>query len=149
MVPMHDGFMKMFKTIKQFHNHPKPATESAFKNWFRDILIDSCIENARTNACELQNNLTDFDFPYIHNTETGSLSSKTIIDGIRMLSFYCRTVFNLKVIDKYSHDDISSKLEISVPEVEYNLKRAREELRKKFHRLSMDKSMEVSNFPNV
>src|SRR2546423_31479 len=94
-IPMQEGFMKMFRIIKQCPNQLMPCRQSIFQNWFKDILIDACIESSRNEIQELQNNLDEFDIQSSPEMEAALLSPNAIINTIRMLSFYHRTVFNL------------------------------------------------------
>lgn len=53
-----------------------------------------------------------------------------IMDAVRKLTPVYRTVFNLFVIEGFSHEEISSQLNISVGASKSNLSKARQNLRK-------------------
>jgi len=53
-----------------------------------------------------------------------------IIEAVRKLTPVYRTVFNLFVIEGFSHEEISSQLNISVGASKSNLSKARHNLRK-------------------
>lgn len=58
------------------------------------------------------------------------LAYKEIIEAIRMLSPAYRTVFNLFVIEGFSHEEIATSLGISIGASKSNLSKARDNLRK-------------------
>ncbi len=64
--------------------------------------------------------------------ETGidKLMYQEIIEAIRKLTPVYRTVFNLFVIEGFSHEEISAQLNISVGASKSNLSKARHNLRK-------------------
>ncbi len=58
------------------------------------------------------------------------LMYREIIEAIRKLTPVYRTVFNLFVIEGFSHEEIASQLNISVGASKSNLSKARHNLRK-------------------
>ena len=128
-----EGFLKLFKTIDHFDLNAEPDILLALKIWFKNILIDTCIENSKQYYLNLTNHSPDLDFQYIcvnKKEKQNDLSPKDIVDAIKMLSAPYRMVFNLFVIDGFDIQAISSKLEIPVNTVGCNLNKARENLEK-------------------
>ncbi|MFD2036899.1 RNA polymerase sigma factor [Belliella marina] len=122
---LNDGFVKVFDNLQQFDR------EKPFKSWFRRILINTAINHTKKygkfkNETDLEH-LTEL-------TENGSnvlddLSYQDTIKLIQSLSPAYRTIFNLYVIEGYSHDEIAETLQISVGASKSGLSRARENLR--------------------
>jgi len=81
--------------------------------------------------------LVSYDVSNDHDSQADTQESgldkiayQEIIEAIRQLSPVYRTVFNLFVIEGYSHDEIAQQLKISVGASKSNLSKARQNLRK-------------------
>jgi RNA polymerase sigma factor (sigma-70 family) len=132
---MNDGFVKAFQGLHQFLY---PAEEgrlaSSFRNWLKKIMIYTAIDYYRTGSREVQSlDLVDEEknTGNTHGTAypEDRLSYKELILMIQMLSPSYRTVFNLYVIDGFSHEEIARILGISVSTSRSNLAKAKEHLR--------------------
>ena len=120
---LNDGFMKVFTNIEQY----KP--EFPFVNWFKRILINTCINHLRkshqniptSELVEAQDSGFDLDL-------FGKFSVEEIGRLIHQLSPAYRTVFNVYVIEGYEHKEIAEMLKISVGTSLSNLHKARKKL---------------------
>lgn len=117
------AFCKIFKNIESYRG------EGSFDGWARRILVNECLNFIKTNKTvfyldevnaavlqEAQEEHIIFDF------NAQDLLDK-LPDGYRM-------VFNLYVIEEYSHQEIADALQISVAVSKTQLFRAKEKLRK-------------------
>ena len=130
---MNEGFVKLFKNIRQFDETRHTDIEMALKGWFKRILINTCIDHYRKNESRVNGRvLTDEPEKIADHSENGLdvLSYKEILEAIRLLSPAYRTVFNLFVIEGMSHEEIGDHLGISIGASKSNLSKARENLRK-------------------
>ena len=125
-----DGFMKIFQKINKYD--PKKS----FKGWVRKIMINTSIDHYRKNKKFNQSFGVDYiqDIPDI-DVETkediiSKISYEEIIKLVQKLSPTYKTVFNLYVIDGFTHEEIAKRLKISVGASKSNLSRARENLRR-------------------
>lgn len=127
---VNDSFLKLFKHINICKLDKSTNIVNSFKGWFRKIIVNTCIDRYRSNKkiriFDIANeySLTD------HN-ENGEdkMGYKEIIMVVKQLSPAYKTVFNLHVIEGFSHEEISKKLGISVGTSKSNLSKAREHLR--------------------
>ncbi len=121
---LNDGFMKVFNHLEQF-DITKP-----FETWFRKILINTAINYYHKNK-KYNHHQSIEDAYQVANEQDilSQLSYREIINLIQQLSPMYRTVFNLYVIDGYSHEEIAEALNISVGTSKSNLSRARANLR--------------------
>ena len=130
---VNDGFLKVFKEII----HYKPAYNNvvnSFTGWLRKIMINTAIDHFRKNQ--------KFRFIVALNESTVNISSRQfeevidkisrdeIIAAIKLLSPACRTVFNLFIIEGFTHDEIANKLGISCGTSKSNLFKAKKQLQK-------------------
>jgi DNA-directed RNA polymerase specialized sigma24 family protein len=132
---MYEAFFRLFKSILQLGRNVWLHDEHSFKNWFKEIVIDSCIKFGEPNGGQIRDSMFNSSVQYseLNKKERIDLSAKDIIDILRSLSFGYRAVFNLFVIDGFSYHDISMKLKIPVDAVKFDLMKAREGLQKLLH----------------
>jgi len=138
---MHEAFVRLFKSISQLEYNAWSHDKHSFKNWFKRILIDSCIELGKPSHGQIEDSLFEsVQYSELNKNERIDLSAKDIIDILRSLPFGYRTVFNLWVIDGFSYQDISMKLKVPIDELRFDLMKARENLRKLLQPISVTES---------
>jgi RNA polymerase sigma factor (sigma-70 family) len=129
---VNDGFMKVFKKIDQH------VTESSFKAWLRKIMINSAIDHYRKEV--KHQNHTDIEQAVLPVTASNhaidDLSYAELIGMVQRLSPGYRAVFNLHVIDGFTHEEISGILGISEGTSKSNLMKARENLKKMLEKVN-------------
>lgn len=122
---VNDGFMKVFQKIEQHE------TESSFKGWLRKIMINTSIDRYRKEL--KHNNHQDIDHTSgLRATNSDVLSDMAYAELIAMiqeLSPGYRAVFNLYVIDGFTHEEIAGILNIAEGTSKSNLMKAREKLK--------------------
>lgn len=130
-----EAFLKLFKNIGLFEAFHGDVMAS-LKGWFKRILINTCIDHCRKHRSTMDRFplAENFDIQDDGETSFDKLSYKELhedlIGMLRQLSPSYRTVFNLFVLEEFSHEEISAKLAISVGTSKSNLSRARDMLRK-------------------
>lgn len=124
---LQEGFIKVFRNLHRFR------AEGSFEGWIRRVFVNSSIEHYRKKSLQLskvsdreENTIEDVD-----TTALDNLAEKDIIRLIQDLSPGYRTVFNLYVIEGYSHKEIGEMLGISEGTSKSQLARARSILQKK------------------
>lgn len=129
---LNDGFLKIFKEI----HHYKPAYKdviSSFKGWLRKIMVYTAIDHFRKyQKHQLVASLDDvvYHVPSVSDDAINKLSYDEIIRAVQDLSPGYRAVFNLFVIEEFSHEEIAGHLGISVGTSKSNLSKARRQLQK-------------------
>ena len=121
---VNDGFMKVFINISRYRK------EHAFKSWLSTIMINTSIDHYRIRVKKI--NMEELNANHdLEESEhiLSKLNYEELIKLVQKLSFAYRTVFNLFVIDGYSHEEISKLLSISVGTSKSNLFKAREHLK--------------------
>ena len=129
---LNDGFLKIFKEI----HHYSPAyadVVSSFKGWLRKIMVYTAIDHFRKN--HKHHLVTEIDsviyqVPSFSEDALDRISYEEIIQAVQELSPGYRTVFNLFVIDGFTHEEISIQLGISTGTSKSNLSKARKQLQK-------------------
>ncbi len=122
---LQEGFIKIFKNLIKFRG------EGSFEGWIRRIFVNTSIEHFRKkvklyNVTEVQENTIEDDDLNILDT----LAEKDIISLVNELSPGYKTVFNMHVIEGYSHKEIADILGINEGTSKSQLARAKGVLKK-------------------
>lgn len=128
-----ESFIKLFKNITQFESNRGGEPEALLKGWFKRIVVNTCIDHLRRNHLKvISQEINEEGETFSDHQETGfdKLMYSEIIEAIRKLSPVYRTVFNLFVIEGFSHEEIATQLNISVGASKSNLFKAKQNLRK-------------------
>lgn len=124
---VNDGFVKIFGKLNSFHYDQSVKVEVIFMGWIRTIMINTAIDRLRKD-----NFLPEIGF--IHEgiwIEDKSQSAdqkllyKDLINEVKKLPPAYRIVFNMYVIDGYTHQQIANQLKIAVGTSKSNLFKAR------------------------
>ena len=122
---LQDGFIKVFKNLEKFRG------EGSFEGWMRRIFVNTSIEQFRrknklaTVPEAKENNIEDSTFGALE-----SMAEKDIIKIVQQLSPGYRQVFNMYVIEGYTHKEIGDILGINEGTSKSQLARAKVILQK-------------------
>jgi RNA polymerase sigma factor (sigma-70 family) len=124
---LNDTFLKVFAELHRFEKR-QDSLESSFKAWIRRIMVNKCIDKLR-NAKLKKNFKTEPD-SQLYSVGTpeivfSTITYQEILKCIEKLSPAYRAVFNLHVIDGFSHEEIADTLGISIGSSKSNLAKAR------------------------
>jgi RNA polymerase sigma-70 factor (ECF subfamily) len=117
---LQDGFIKVYKKLGTFRG------EGSFEGWIRRIFVNTAIEHFRRKNYLLP--VTEREENAIESkTLSGldGLSEKDILKLVQQLSPGYRTVFNLYVVEGFSHKEIAAMLEITEGTSKSQLSRAK------------------------
>ena len=117
---LQEGFIKVFNKIGSFRS------EGSFEGWVRRIFVNTAIEHFRKKT--YQQPITDYEENTIegkYENVLDSMAEKDIIALVQQLSPGYRTVFNLYVIEGYTHKQIAEILGISEGTSKSQLSRAK------------------------
>lgn len=117
---LQDGFVKVFKNLHMYRG------EGSFEGWIRRIFVNTAIEHYRRQVnlypvTEGHENALEAK----EVTAMDSLSMKDLMSIIQELSPGYKTVFNLYVIEGYSHKEIAEMIGISEGTSKSQLARAK------------------------
>jgi RNA polymerase sigma-70 factor (ECF subfamily) len=138
---LNDGFLKVFTRLDQYD----PA--QPFKGWLRRIMINAAVDHYRQEVRHHnQENLDQAD--QLVATDTidaySQLAHEDLLMLIQRLSPAYRLVFNLYVMDGFTHEEIAGHLGISIGASKSNLARARENLRQLLKQINQDEYARVN-----
>ena len=122
---LHDAFITVFSKIKQYNN------KGSFEGWLKRIAINTSLQRYREDVgvYDIVNEGNIEDVSLDINDE--DLHLDFLLKIIQELPDRYRLVFNLYVLDGYSHVEISELINISTGTSKSNLARARLILKEK------------------
>lgn len=113
--------------------HQFDPDKGSFKSWSTKIVVNENLMLLRKKNLQLE--VIDFRLedlePYTNENSESSFSKKELIQMIQSLPDGYRAVFNLYVMEGYSHQEISGILNISVGTSKSQLSKAKKMLRAK------------------
>ncbi|WP_417884662.1 RNA polymerase sigma factor [Zunongwangia sp.] len=116
---LHDGFMTIFEKIDQYKH------KGSFEGWMKRIMINTVLQKYRNNKVYSLNNEEQLEEEVTVNYDEENVSLDYLLQIVQELPDRYREVFNLYVLDGYSHKEISTLLKISEGTSKSNLSRAR------------------------
>ena len=129
----HDAYLKMFRNFGRFEVRDKDKVEMLLIGWIRRVVINAAIDYMRREI----NNTQSYPIPehvWEHKDEAQSSDNsvlyKELIALVKELPPAYRMVFNLHVIEGYSHPEIAKMLGITTGTSKSNLSKARAHLQK-------------------
>lgn len=122
---LHESFLKIFAKIDSYH----PGT--SLTAWMKRIAVNTAIDNYRK---QVKRRTEDLDQAYQLSTNEPDIISQCSVEDIllavQQLPPTYRAIFNLYVIEGYSHKEIGEQLDITESTSRSNLVKARAKLQK-------------------
>ncbi|PWH83838.1 RNA polymerase subunit sigma-70 [Algibacter marinivivus] len=120
---LQDAFLTIFKKIEQYKN------KGSFEGWLKRITVNTVLQRYRNEKVfDIINEDTIEDVELEVDEDTVSIDY--LLKIIQELPDRYRLVFNLYVLDGYSHKNIAEMLDINIGTSKSNLARARQILKK-------------------
>jgi RNA polymerase sigma factor (sigma-70 family) len=124
------AYIKIFQKINDFKN------EGSFEGWMRRIVVNAAIESYRKNIRSL--NIVEIDEAYEQPStgfDFGTLGMQDLMKCIQKLADGYRMIFNMYVIEGYTHKEIADTLDISESASKSQLSRARAILKEEIKKM--------------
>lgn len=120
---LQEGFVRIFNNIHQF------KFEGSFEGWMRRIVVNVCLKKLQKKKIVFSEiNEAISAVPTVEATAYGNLGEYTILKLISNLPEGYRIVFNLNVIEGYSHEEIAKMLDVQPSTCRSQLVKARKML---------------------
>lgn len=117
---VHDGFVKAFGKLHYFKG------EGSLEGWVRRIMVNTSLEHFRKNKhLQVVEEVENHEDLQVEAKALSKLSADEILLMVQRLPSGFRIVFNLYVIEGYSHKEIAEELGISTGTSKSQLSRAR------------------------
>ena len=128
---LQDAFICVFEKIHQFKH------KGSFEGWMKRITINTALSRYRNQKVFALNNEENIIQPENDLTDHG-ISLQELLKCIQELPNRYRMVFNLYVLDGYSHKEIAKIMDISEGTSKSNLARGRHILKDKVNAIIND-----------
>jgi RNA polymerase sigma factor (sigma-70 family) len=127
---LHEGFLKVFQNMQSY----VPGT--LLGAWIRRIMVNTAIDFYRRESRRVTQDLDQAKSLSYHSTHpVTSMTVEEVMKAVQKLSPIYRSVFNLYVIEGYSHKEIADTLGITESTSRSNLVKARTKLKDLLHGL--------------
>ncbi|MFZ4545569.1 MAG: RNA polymerase sigma factor, partial [Saprospiraceae bacterium] len=122
---LHEGFIKIFTQLHKYQQ------ETSLGAWMKRVVVNNCIDYYRKHARKRTEELDNaHELLSLDADAVSQYSEKEILAAIQNLPPAYRAIFNLYVIEGYSHKEISEQLHITESTSRSNLVKARLKLKK-------------------
>ncbi|MGP1526494.1 MAG: RNA polymerase sigma factor [Candidatus Cryptobacteroides sp.] len=128
---LQDGFITLFSKLDSY------SGEGSFEGWARKIFVNTALMSLRkTDALKLSDDLEEAgNLSSDISTQIQNIGYKEIMKVVMKLPDGYRTVFNMFVVEGFSHKEIAQALNISEVTSRSQLQRARMILQEKIKKL--------------
>lgn len=132
---LQDAFLIIFNKIEQY------KSKGSFEGWLKRVTINSVLQKYRNQKVfdiVNENIVEDVEL----EVDEDDISIDYLLQIIQELPDRYRLVFNLYVLDGYSHKDIADMLEINIGTSKSNLARARQILKQTIENYKTTRSLQ-------
>ncbi len=118
---LQDGFVKVFNKISTYN------FEGSFEGWVRKTIVNTALEQLRKDKHKFEERFDDSkeNMISVTNEAEGKIEVGELLKALQKLATGYRTVFNLYIIEGYTHAEIAEKLNITEQTSKSQLSRAR------------------------
>lgn len=122
---LQDGFIRIFQSLQQFN------FQGSFEGWLKKVVVNVALRKIQTER-KVRDwmELSTAENKEFHCTSIDKLQEEDIHTMISFLPVGYRTVFNMYVMDGFSHKEISDTLNITESTSRSQLVKARQMLQK-------------------
>lgn len=124
-------FAQVFKSLKNYDSE-----KSKFKTWFTHVCINNILSYRKKQRRRAQtqsfDDFTEVDHTYTENYIEENIDKEYILSLLKQMPDNYQVVFNMFIIDGYSHEEISKQLNITTASSRVILNRARGWVKKNF-----------------
>lgn len=105
---LQDGFIKVFDHIGQF------KFQGSLEGWIKRIMINTALNHIRKASFKNEQiGIEDYQDKVVNSKAISNMSEKELLDAIQQMPDGYRVVFNLYVVEGYSHKEIGEMLKIT------------------------------------
>ncbi len=128
---MQEGFIKVYSDLYQY----RPI--GPLGGWIRRVVVNSCLRYIRKRKRLVFNEFSGMQTELMPTNEdvVSDLGAQDLMKLVQQLPDGYRLVFNLYVVEGYSHQEIAEQLGISVNTSKSQLSRAKANLRKTIEKI--------------
>ena len=130
---LQDGFIKVFDNISSFKSN------GSFEGWIRRIIVNTALNYCRKSSFKQEKlGIEHYQDKVVNAKAISNLCEEELLTLIQQLPDGYRMVFNLYVIEGYSHKEIGEKLNITESTSRSQLAKSRKWMQMELEKLKMN-----------
>jgi len=120
-----EGMLTIYQNLYQY----RPT--GSFTGWLKKVMVNCCLQVLRSKKNIFTVSLMDYQLDRVEelSVDDNPITEEMLLSFIQQLPIGYRTVFNLYVIEGYTHQEIGQYLNISTNTSKSQLSRAKKLLR--------------------
>ncbi len=126
---LQEGFIKIYKNLERFRG------DGSFEGWVRRIFVNTAIEQIRKKKMDVSLTEKEETIEYKSVSAIDNINEKDLLKIVSGLSPGYRSVFNMYVVEGFSHKEIGELLGINEGTSKSQLARARMILQERIKRI--------------
>ena len=129
---LQDGFIKVFDNIGSF------KFNGSFEGWIRRIIVNTALNHCRKSSFKQEKlGIEDYQDKVVQSKAVSNMGEKELLALIQKLPEGYRMVFNLYVIEGFSHKEIGEMLEITESTSRSQLAKSRKLMQNELEKLKI------------
>ena len=132
---MNNGFLRAFQKVKQYN------FQGSFEGWLRKIVFHSVADYVKQNTRYADKIVLVEKDEFVHKDHADKLYYDQLLHLVQLLPDATRTVFNMYVMDGFTHKEIGNILGISEGTSKWHLSEGRRILKEKIEKMELHLKM--------
>jgi RNA polymerase sigma-70 factor (ECF subfamily) len=128
---LNNGFLRAFQKIQQY------TFQGSFEGWLRKIVFHAVSDYVKQNVQYSEKVMLVEKDQYVHKDHADNLYYNQLLELVEKLPVATRTVFNMYVMEGFSHKEIGKMLGISEGTSKWHLSEGRRVLKEKIEKLQL------------
>lgn len=128
---LNNGYLRAFQKIQQY------TFQGSFEGWLRKIVFHAVSDYVKQNMKYNEKVVLAEKDQYIHKDHADRLYYNQLVELVQSLPDATRAVFNMYVMEGFSHKEIGKMLGISEGTSKWHLSEGRRQLKEKIEHLQL------------
>ena len=128
---LNNGYLRAFQKIQQY------TFQGSFEGWLRKIVFHAVSDYVKQNIRYSEKVVMMEKDEYVHKDHADRLYYNQLLELVQGLPDATRTVFNMYVMEGFSHKEIGKMLGISEGTSKWHLSEGRRNLKEKIEKLQL------------
>lgn len=128
---LNNGFLRAFQKVSQYNY------QGSFEGWLRKIIFHSVSDYVKSNIRYNDNTVLVEKDELVHKDHADRLYYNQLLELVQGLPDATRAVFNMYVMEGFSHKEIGKMLNISEGTSKWHLSEGRRQLKHKIEKLEL------------
>jgi RNA polymerase sigma factor (sigma-70 family) len=129
---LNNGYLRAFQKIKQYN------FQGSFEGWLRKIVFHAVADYVKQNARYTDHVIMVEKDELVHKDHADKLYYDQLVKMIQMLPEATRAVFNMYVLEGFTHKEIGNMLGISEGTSKWHLSEGRKVLKERIEKLELN-----------